>query len=85
MTQEFKQKVLKESLTYTESSDQSAFEDGVCFALNNIWHDTREVPKFDNIVVLRYIDGVRSCQYCGQSMQGVLGWCYLEDILPKEK
>lgn len=83
-----------------DSKIDSSYYDGLIFAfeevrdfinslpeepVSKVWHDVREIPKFDRMVVFHYIDGVNSCQYSGQSMKGVLDWCYLDDLLSKKE
>ena len=90
MTQEFKAKVLKESMTFTEGFEQEAFEEGVCFALNNIWHEPKEKPQVPSRVLVSRGIMTETFDYTGtkhsvDTLETYTRWCYLEDILPKEK
>lgn len=58
MTQEFKAKVLKESMKYVEGFEQEAFEDGVVFGLNNIWHDATEFKGVKYMRINKKVLGV---------------------------
>ncbi len=45
----------------------------------SIWHDPKEMPP-DDIIVFRYIDGLTTCRYVGQTMKGVLAWAYFNEL-----
>lgn len=61
---------------FSEQDDWELVEEPV----SPVWHDPKEIPPYDSIVVFRYIDGVSSCRFCGQTMKYVLGWAYFKDL-----
>lgn len=61
---------------FSEQDDWELVEEPV----SPVWHDPKEIPPYDSIVVFRYIDGVSSCRFCGQTMKDVLGWAYFKDL-----
>ena len=90
MTQEFKSKVLKESMTFTEGFEQEAFEEGVCFALHNIWHEPKEKPKAPSRVLASRGLMTETFDYVGtkhsvDTLKCYTRLCYLDDILPEKE
>ena len=90
MTEDFKSKVKKESETFTENFESEAFMEGVCFALENIWHELKEKPKVPSRVLASRGLMTETFDYIGtkhsvDTLEAYTRWCYLEDILPKKK
>ena len=99
MTEDFKSKVKKESETFTENFESEAFIEGVCFALENIWHSSNEEPNYTKGFLYQLSDG-RCDVFKGEESKhffdvlklllrdkgvSITQWCYLEDILPEKE
>lgn len=78
--------------TYTEEL-QMAFEAGINWFLDNLWHDANEEPKRDGRIFVektyngekRYTDDNRETLYSSWqykvSRENITRWLYIEDLL----
>ena len=90
MTEDFKAKVVERAITYTDPFESEAFKDGVQFVLNSIWHEPKEKPQVPSRVLASRGLMTETFDYVGtkysvDTLETYTRWCYLEDILPKEK
>ena len=89
MTDELKAKILRKSINYADF-ERSAFGEGINFILNSIWHEPKEKPIIPSRVLASRGLMTETFDYIGtkhsvDTLEAYTRWCYLEDILPKEK
>ena len=80
---------------------EQGFKDGADWRINSVWHDASEIPEankrvlvcFENVIdeyVYYRIRGfkpnvLKKCNMRISSLDKVLYWCYLDDLLPERK
>ena len=82
-------------------ANHKAFAAGADWRINSVWHDASEIPEankrvlvcFENVIdeyVYYRIRGfkpnvLKKCNMRISSLDKVLYWCYLDDLLPERK
>lgn len=73
---------------------QEAFNGGIYWLLDNLWHDASEEPKDKSAILLRYTGSM--CKWASldevdaddwkQTVKelGITRWLYIDDLFPKE-
>ena len=82
-------------------ANHKAFAAGADWRINSVWHDASEIPEANKRVLVCFenvIDGyvyyrirgfkpnvLKKCNMRISSLDKVLYWCYLDDLLPERK
>lgn len=78
---------------YDIHASTAAFKAGIDWFKKNLWHDVKEQPKVDELLIVQYIKErkVKYMMYCwdliydswAETAKGfcITKWCYLKDLI----